>query len=115
MVVHIRKFCAMVSDGVVEATVTGWLLSGEDPHHLGPRKSLYKCAFQYVQRLVLVQAMIGEGAIDFDLPGMQVLQKMKHSGEKRPLRDLVVCLGREVAACCCFLTHFYFAMRSGGF
>ena len=58
--------------GVIEEDISGWIATGSDPYALGSCRAVYKCAFQFVERIRLARVLLG----DMDPKEKETLQSM---------------------------------------
>ena len=48
----------LLQNGVTEESLNDMIITGADPHGLGPRKSVYKCAYQFMRRRYMMSLFL---------------------------------------------------------
>jgi len=61
----LNKTNELIAAGVKEQDIAEWITKGIDPHGVGgTSKSVYKCAFQFLDRIKLGKMLLGDQPLD---------------------------------------------------
>ena len=55
----LQKAMELLLSGVTEESINDMTISGADAYGLGPRKSVYKCAYQFMRRRYMMALFLG--------------------------------------------------------
>lgn len=55
----LQKAMELLQSGVTEESINDMIISGADAYGLGPRKSVYKCAYQFMRRRYMMALFLG--------------------------------------------------------